>query len=155
MEIEYLTHLTILDLSGNFLETLPPHIEKLKLLQTLNLTHNQLASLPWQLCHMNSLTRLLLSGNPRLVATMQAQLQAIAQAQATNTPVQPLGHSLHALQNTQVVIRPELIEREVDAKKLLSRFKEPTAKFACARMKLMLVGQVITHNIIALCINPL
>ena len=142
MEIEYLSHLVTLDLSGNFLETLPPHIEKLKSLQTLNLTHNQLASLPWQLSHIKSLTRLLLSGNPRLVAAMQAQLHALAQAQAANAPIHPLGHSLHALQNTQVLIRPELVEREVDAKKLLSRFKEPTTKFACARMKLMLVGQV-------------
>lgn len=137
IEIEFLPHLTSLDLSLNYLETLPPQIEKLTSLNTLNLTQNQTSSLPWQLSRITSLTRLMLSGNPRLLSAMQAQ--AVAQAAGQ---LQPLGQSLHALQNIHAPLRPELLEREVDAQKQFLKFKAPTQTFPCARMKLMLVGQV-------------
>jgi Leucine rich repeat len=137
-EIEYLPHLKYLDLSANSLETLPPHISKLSALHTLNLSQNQLCSLPWQLIHLTSLTRLTLVGNPRLLAAAQAHAVSMAMQ---NPP--PLGNSFHTLQMSQGPLRPEFIEREIDAQKMISQFKEPASKFACARMKLMLVGQVL------------
>lgn len=143
-EIEILTHLTTLDLSYNALETLPPHVSRLTTLQTLNLAHNQLASLPWQLSKITKLSRLSLAGNPRLLAAAQAH------ATATN-PSLPIGLSLHALQNAQTLIRPEFVEREIDAQKMMANFKEPAAQYPCARMKLMLVGQVLQSSIYKSC----
>lgn len=145
-EIELLTHLTSLDLSYNYIETLPPHIAKLSALHTLNLSHNQLASLPWQLSQVTKLTRLVLVGNARLLSAAQSH------AAAAN-PTLPIGFSLHALQNAHTLMRPEFMEREIDAQKLMANFKEPTTQYPCARMKLMLVGQVYLNSFSVNCLG--
>ena len=52
-----------LDLSGEGLTVLPPEIGKLTNLQTLNLSHNKLSSLPAEFGHLH-LTKLTLDDNP-------------------------------------------------------------------------------------------
>lgn len=132
-EIQLLTHLTSLDISSNQLEALPPHIAALTSLRLLNIAHNHLQSIPWQICALTNLMKLTLTQNPRLVATQAP-------------PCAQPGSQLIVHHVTQVGLRPDVIERE-DAKKILSHFREPTAKYPCPRMKLLLVGQVYRCNL--------
>ncbi len=117
MEIDILSHLTSLDLSGNQLETLPPHVSKLTNLLALDLSDNRLWSLPHQLGTLTSLLLLKLEKNPRLV-----------EAPSINEPL-------------RVSLRPELVANG-DAHKLLPLLQEPPTPFSSSRMRLMFVGQV-------------
>ena len=71
-EIVQLTKLTELDVSSNRFASLPPHIGQLDQLVRLDLSHNQLASLPAELGRLTQLLSLDLSHN--LLATLPPQL---------------------------------------------------------------------------------
>jgi hypothetical protein len=62
-EIGMLDGLTVLDLSGNQLDSLPKEIGKCTKLETLELYDNNLRALPFEIGRLSSLTRFRLSGN--------------------------------------------------------------------------------------------
>ena len=59
-----LSHIVKLDLSSNQISSLPPNFGHLQKLQILDLYNNQLTSLPVTVCHLKSLKWLDLKNNP-------------------------------------------------------------------------------------------
>lgn len=57
-------HLQVLDLSGNNLNSLPPHVLTLHELRILNLSNNNFKTIPKELGKLTNLNKIITTGNP-------------------------------------------------------------------------------------------
>jgi small GTP-binding protein len=116
----------VLDISGNQVTSLPAEIVELKNLTALNLSGNQLASLPAEIVELKNLTFLDISGNQ--LASLPAEIVELKNLTKLDLSENPLESP-----------PPEIAERGIEA--IRSYFKSlETERRALNEVKVLLVG---------------
>ncbi|KAI8393847.1 uncharacterized protein BYT42DRAFT_596508 [Radiomyces spectabilis] len=135
IQIACLSRLTYLDLSHNQLETLPPTIKQLKRLRHLDLSHNRIRHIPESLQALTKLTDLNLSNNPiDYVPSSIARLIGLITLDLSYTKIE--GVPAELMQLSLPTLRTQHcdnMERKIQGFRYSVRHNPPSLLETCAR----------------------